>query len=124
MFVVRIIDKGNTINDTSFDNNVDAISYYKKTDVNYEETRSISIIDKSNNTIICIKLFKNGTSYELKDGDIVRIRSEYRTKEEAQYIFVVSDINESTERCSITCTNSEMTIPSKEIVGIEMIRTI
>lgn len=124
MFVVRIIDKENNIHDNSFDNNVNAISYYKNTDVNDEEKRSISIIDKRSNTITCIKLFKNETSYELKNGDIVRIRPEYRTKEEAQYTFVVSDINENTERCSITCINSGMTIPSKEIVGIEMVKTI
>lgn len=122
MFIVRTIDTEHNTKDVVFDDITNAIDcYLKKEDKNI---RSIAVLNKDECTVICIKLFKGGETCELKDGDIVRLRSEYCTKEESQYIYTISDINESTERCSITCMNGTMTIPSKETVNIDMIKVV
>ena len=122
MFIVRTIDITNTINDIDFNNKDDAFDYYQS--VSKNGLRSISVLDKETSTVLYIKVFDDDTTCELKDGELVRLKPEYRTENEAHYVFAVSDINENTERCSITCMNGTMMIPSKETVSIDMIKTV
>jgi len=63
-------------------------------------------------------------SINITEGDIVRLKPEYRTDGERKYLFKVSDINTGTGRCTITCINSTLPIAPSEIVEIKMIKRV
>lgn len=56
-------------------------------------------------------------------GDIVRIKPEWSEINPAK-LYVVSIVNDYTERCYITELESELPFPCTELVGFEMIAKI
>lgn len=57
----------------------------------------------------------------LSEGSIVRLRPEYRSKGEERYLFRVTNLNERMGHCCIVCLNSALSLPSSEIVGVQMV---
>ncbi len=57
-----------------------------------------------------------------KNGDIVRIRPEWRDHpEKPGFLYVVIDVNEVTNRCIIQALGTGMSLPPQEVVTFEMI---
>ena len=88
--------------------------------------RNIAVVEENSNTVIAILLFdsEGRPTGTFKAGDIVRLKTEFCSEWERHLVFSVSNINEATSRCTITCLNSGMAIPSSEIVGLDMIRQV
>ena len=84
--------------------------------------KNISVLNEKTNTVICILPFAGGIPKEvIREGSIVRFDHRYCTEGERKYLFVVRNINESSEKLVITCINSKMAISPSEDVGIEMV---
>lgn len=87
--------------------------------------RNISVLDDKEGKVLIVLLFKNGKICDsFKEGDCVRLNKEFCEPGEEQYIFAIRNLNEATERATIYCLNSTLTLGSSESVGLEMIHTI
>lgn len=94
-------------------------------DDNSELYKFIALVDIENNLVLRILIFERGKRREdLRDRDIVRLRSGYRTAGEAKYLFSVTNINENTGHCTIICLNSGLSICPSENVGLETINRV
>lgn len=90
-----------------------------------EDLDIVALLDKKLNTVVCLFHFEGGKFRDsFWDGDIVKFRKEYCELGEEKYVFRVTDINENTSRCLITCENSGLFIPGSECVGIETIEKV
>lgn len=85
--------------------------------------RNISIINNDvYMTVLSILPFQDGIPQQIINaGDIVRLRERYSRPEERKDLYVVKNINESTERVEIQCITTDMILKPIELVGIEMI---
>lgn len=91
----------------------------------FEDLSLVALFDTEANTVVRLFHFENGKlRASFWDGDIVRLRKNYREPGEEKYIYRVTDINENTGRCLITCENSGMPVPCSECVGIEMVDSV
>lgn len=57
----------------------------------------------------------------IKNGDVVRLKPDYCTEKERNYIYAVVNTNEKTGRCDISCLNSGLALPPTETVMLEMV---
>jgi len=64
---------------------------------------------------------EKGLILMIKNGDVVRLKPEFCTETERNYIYAVVNINEKTGRCDISCLNSGLALPPTETVMIEMV---
>lgn len=83
--------------------------------------KNIAVIDETMR-VLCILPFRDGKPDALiNEGDIVRLRKEYSHPEERRHLFLVTNINEWSERVNIMCVTSSMALKPVETVGVEMI---
>ena len=89
---------------------------------------SISVIDSQKNLVERILVFwwsELGMRVDyFCDRDIVRLKPGYRAEGEEKYLFFLTDISEITMRGKIVCINSGLSIPSAELVGLNMIECV
>ena len=88
--------------------------------------KNIAVLDDSN-YVLHILPFRDGKPENvISHKCIVRLRKEYASPEEIKrnHMFVVTNINENTERLNITCISTDMCIPPTEIVGLDMVKPI
>lgn len=91
----------------------------------FEGLSMVALFDIETNVVVRLFHFENGKlRASFWDGDIVRLRKNYSNPGEGKYIYRVTDINENTGRCLITCENSGTPIPCSESVGVEMIEEV
>ena len=88
---------------------------------NYACERIVLLDLNKNNILASIEFDKGIYSNTFYDSDIVKLKEEFCSELEKTYIFKLSDINENTGRCLITCLNSRNLIPCAECVGLDMI---
>lgn len=82
----------------------------------------IILLESKRNTVTATKEFnKRECTDTFYDKDVVKLKAEFCTEQEKNYIFRVTDINENTGRCLITCLNSGAHLPCSECVDITMI---
>jgi len=82
----------------------------------------IALFDRQDSLVQRILVFENGSLREdFRNRDVVRLRSGFRSEGEAGYLYCLSNINENMGRCLITCLNGGTTIPTSEMVELEMI---
>ena len=86
----------------------------------------ISVVDDSSNQVLHLLVFneKGEATIVLSQGALVRLAPEHRTEDEAKYIYAVTNNNDRTMRCEITCLNSGMAIQPRELVGVNMIEVL
>lgn len=86
---------------------------------------SIVASDEKENKVLQILLFDTqGKATSFKDGDVVRFCPEYCSEGERKYIFAITNMNDRTMRCTISCLNSSLVLGSSETVGFEMIQQV
>ena len=91
----------------------------------FEDLSLVALFDTEANTVVRLFHFENGKlRASFWDGDIVRLRKNYREPGEEKYIYRVTDINENTGRCLIICENGGLPVPCSECVGVEMIEAV
>lgn len=59
-----------------------------------------------------------------KLGDKVKIKPEWRGKNEPEYIYTVTNVNDKTKRCYITTTLPGWSLPVSNLVSFEMIEKV
>ena len=92
---------------------------------NSEIYKNIAVLDDVTKTVVAVLGFINGQPYDVfRNGDVVRLKPEFCGERERHYIYAVTNINDATGRCTITCLNSGMAISPSETVGLEMIRQV
>ena len=113
------------IEEKEFYNEVEAIQEledYKK-NIMHDYTY-IALIDVNKNLVLRILYFTSKNCLDLKDGSYIKLKKEYCEETERKNIYIVTNINENNESCSITCINSRLPIPITETVDIKMIEII
>lgn len=84
--------------------------------------KRIAVLDQKTQTVEHILVFENGSMrMHLTDGDTVRLRKEYASPKEREFLFTVSNIHEDIGRCMITTKNNKTSFPARESVNLEMI---
>lgn len=87
--------------------------------------RNISVIDLDRDLVLAIIVFRDGKPVDtFTENCVVRLNKNFCSPGEEKYLFAVKNINEQTERCTIHCLNSKLTLGSSELVGLEMIHTV
>ena len=124
MYITRFTKTDKTAEDHLFHTEEEARNYLDRF-INDDSGsyRNIAVIDKTMR-VACILPFRNGRADKLiNEGGCVRLRDKYSRPEERNDLYVVTNINEWSERINISCINSDMFIKPTETVGIEMIET-
>ena len=85
--------------------------------------RNIAVIDDTN-TVLTILSFTDGKPEKtLRVGDTVKLRKQWASPEEREYVYAIRNLNELTENTIIARLNSRMTLPSTQNVKLNMIET-
>lgn len=125
MFITRFTRLNGNTEDYSYHTEKEAVDHlHLFLDDDSGLYKNIAILD-DRNYVLHILPFRDGKPAEIISHKcIVRLRKEYASPEEIKrnHMFVVSNINENTERLSITCVSKDMAIPPSEIVGLEMVK--
>lgn len=83
------------------------------------------LTDEDKVVIAAREVLAENKKWGFRKGDIVKIRPEWRdSPKEAEYIYVVTDVNCLTKRCYITWVNTDLPLKPSSLVGFEMIEKI
>lgn len=82
----------------------------------------IALLDIKKQHVLAVLDFENGKYREVfSDSDMVKLRDEFCSKAERNYLYSISNINEITGRCLITCLRNNGGIPVAETVDLNMV---
>lgn len=82
----------------------------------------IALLDKKKQLVLSVIDFENGKYRDVFcNSDMVKLRDKFCTKAEKNYLFYISNINEITGRCLITCLRNNGAIPVAETVDLNMV---
>lgn len=127
MFITRFTKLNGNTEDYSYHAEKEAVDHlHLFLDDDSGLYKNIAILD-DRNYVLHILPFRDGKPAEIISHKcIVRLRKEYASPEEIKrnHMFVVTNINEHTERINITSISTDMRIPPTEIVGLEMVKPI
>lgn len=122
MYITRFTKTDKTAEDHLFHTEEEAKNYlnlFSRDDSG--SYRNIAVIDNTMR-VTCILPFRNNKPDTLiSEGDCVSLREEYSRPEERNDLYVVTNINEWSERINISCITSDMFIKPTETVGVEMV---
>ena len=88
--------------------------------------RAIVLSDESENRVCQILWFSEvGRAYSFKERDIVRLRPAFCDSTAARgHLYAVTNLNDKTMRCTITCLNSGLSILPSEVVDLHMVSPV
>lgn len=127
MFLTKFVRKDNQPDEDYWYNTaaeaVDHLCHFADDDSNLYQ--KIVASDEGKNVVLQILVFdENGKATSYKEGDVVRLHPSFCTEGERKYIYAITNINDRTMRCIISCLNSGLSLPGSEMVGFEMITPV
>lgn len=126
-YCVRFVRKDGQPNEEYFYSDIWSAKDHLKKFINDDSGlyRTVSLLDVKSNTVLSLLYFENGIyQYQIKIDSFVRLKPDYCSAAERHYIYIVTNINEATERCNIVCASSTGSLLSSEAVGLEMITPV
>lgn len=82
----------------------------------------VALLDVKKQLVLAVLDFEDGKYRDIFfDSDMVKLREEFCSKAEKNYLFSISNINELTGRCLITCLRNKGAIPAAETVDLNMV---
>ena len=83
------------------------------------------LTDEDKIVIAAREMLAENKYWGFRKGDIVKITPEwYDSPKDADFIYVVTDVNCLTQRCYITLVNTDLPLKPSSLVGFEMIEKI
>lgn len=88
--------------------------------------RNIAIIDDRNYVLHILPFAEGKPQDVISAGGCVKVRLKYSSHEEIEWddVFVVTNMNEWSDRINITCLTINMVLKLAETVGVEMVHHI
>lgn len=126
-YCVRFVRKDGQPNEEYFYSDIWSAENHLKKFINDNSGlyRTVSILEVKSNTVLNLLYFENGIyQYQIKMDTFVRLKPKYCSLAERRYIYIVTNINEATERCNIVCASTTGGILIAETVGLEMITPV
>ena len=82
----------------------------------------IALLDVKKQLVLAVLDFEDGKYRDIFfDSEMVKLRERFCSKAEKKYLYSISNINEITGRCLITCLRNNGGIPVAETVDLNMV---
>ena len=127
MYITRITYKNKETKDFLFNTEQEAKEFLLSFKNDQSGSfRNVAVLDNRNYVLHILVFLEENSTEMISAGNCVKLQDKYCSPEEKKRndIYVVTNINEWSERINITCLTSNLVLKSSETVGAEMVKVL